>query len=70
MTHGLKPNKDVIEDLAQQAAAPVELVKNLYEAEVAKLKPGATVDDYIGVIASQRVKRKLLLRRRSVVPGS
>lgn len=70
MTHGVKPNKDVIEDLAQQAAAPVEVVKNLYEDEVAKLRRGATVEAYIGVIASQRVKRKLRSRRRSVAQGS
>jgi Protein of unknown function (DUF3562) len=66
MTHGPTGNKDVIEDLAQQTAAPVELVKELYEDEVTKLKAGATVDNYIGVIASQRVKRKLQLLRRSV----
>ena len=70
MTHGLKPNKDAIEDLAQQAAAPVELVRTLYEDELAKLKPGATVEKYIGVIASQRVKRRLRSRRRSVAQGS
>jgi Protein of unknown function (DUF3562) len=67
MTHGPKANNDVIEDLAQQTAAPVDLVKELYEDEVTKLKAGATVENYIGVIAGQRVKRKLRLRRR-VVP--
>jgi hypothetical protein len=70
MTHGPKPNKDVIEDLVQQTAAPVELVKNLYEDEVTKLKAGATVETYIGVLASQRVKRKLRARRRSLAQGS
>jgi hypothetical protein len=67
MTHGPKANNDVIEDLAQQTAAPVDLVKELYEDEVTKLKAGATVENYIGVIAGQRVKRKLRLRR-CVVP--
>jgi hypothetical protein len=70
MTHGPKSNKDVIEDLVQQTAAPVELVKNLYEDEVTRLKAGATVETYIGVLASQRVKRKLRARRRSVAQGS
>ena len=67
MTHG--SNKDVIEDLVQQTAAPVELDKYLYEDEVTKLKAGATVETYIGVLASQRVKRKLRARRRSVAQG-
>jgi hypothetical protein len=66
MPHGPKGNKDVIEDLARQTAAPVELVKELYEDEVTKLTADATVENYIGVIASQRVKRKLQARRRVV----
>jgi hypothetical protein len=66
MTHGPKANEGVIEDLARQTAAPVALVKVLYEDEVTKLKVGATVENYIGVIASQRVKRKLRSRHRSV----
>lgn len=66
MTHGPKGNKDLIEDLARQTAAPVELVKQLYEDEVTKLTAAATVENYIGVIASQRVKRKLQARRRVI----
>jgi predicted transcriptional regulator len=62
-------NKDVIEDLARQTAAPVEVVKDLYEDEVTRLKADATVENYIGVIASQRVKRKLRARRRAVAPA-
>ena len=64
MTDGPKAHQNVIEDLAQQTAAPIELVKDLYEDEVTKLKAGATVENYIGVIASQRVKRKLRARGR------
>jgi Protein of unknown function (DUF3562) len=64
MSERSKSNKDVIEDLAQQTATPVELVKDLYEDEVNKLRAGATVDDFIGILASQRVKRKLRGRRR------
>ena len=64
MTDGPNTHKNVIEDLAQQTAAPVELVRDLYEDEVTKLKAGATVENYIGVIASQRVKRKLRARGR------
>jgi hypothetical protein len=64
MTDHPKAQQDVIEDLAQQTATPIELVNDLYEQEVTKLKAGATVKNYIGVIASQRVKRKLRARRR------
>jgi hypothetical protein len=70
MTHGPKAHEDVIEDLAQQTAAPADLVKELYEHEVTKLKAGATVENYIGVIASQRVKRKLRSRRRAAAQES
>jgi hypothetical protein len=64
MTLPLQANRDVIEDLARRTAAPVELVKDLYDDEVTKLKADATVESYIPVIASQRVKRKLRTRRR------
>jgi hypothetical protein len=59
MTRRPQASKDVIEDLARRTAAPVELVKDLYEDEVTRLKADATVERYIPVIASQRVKRKL-----------
>jgi uncharacterized protein DUF3562 len=64
MTLPLQANRDVIEDLARRTAAPVELVKDLYDDEVTKLKADATVESYIPVIASQRVKRKLRTQRR------
>ena len=54
---------DVIADLARRTAAPVELIKDLYEKEVMKLKAGATVEKYIPVIARQRIKRRLRTRR-------
>jgi hypothetical protein len=66
MTHRQKVNTDLIEDLARQTAVPIALVKELYEDEVTKLKADATVENYIGVIAGQRVKRKLRSRRRAV----
>lgn len=65
MTHRQKANPNAIEELARQTEAPVELVKELYEDEVTKLKTDATVENYIGVIASQRVKRTLRSRRRA-----
>ena len=65
MTEGPSASKDVIEDLARQTATPTQLVRDLYDEEVAKLKAGATVDNFIGVIASQRVKRHLRAQRRT-----
>jgi hypothetical protein len=59
-------NTDVIEDLARRTARPVELVKELYEDEVRKLEAGATVQNYIALIAGQRVKQRLLARSREL----
>jgi hypothetical protein len=58
-------NTDATEDPVRRTAAPVELVNDLYDDEVTKLKADATVESYIPVIASQRVKRRLRTRRRS-----
>lgn len=66
MTLPLQASADVIEDLARRTASPIELVKGLYEDEVTKLQAHATVERYIPVIASQRVRRKLRRRRRDV----
>jgi hypothetical protein len=63
MTLRRQANKDVIEELARHTAAPLELVKDLYDDEVTRLKAYARVDSYIPVIASRRVKRKLRKRR-------
>ena len=65
MTLSLQANTDVIEDLARRTATAVELVKDLYEEEVTKLKADETVEGYIPVSASQRVKRELRMRSRS-----
>lgn len=66
MTLRLQANADVIEELARRTATPFELVKGLYEDEVTRLKADATVEHYIAVIATQRVRRKLHTRRRDV----
>lgn len=65
MTERPSANKDVIEDLARQTAMPTQLVRDLYDEEVTRLKAGATVDTFVGVIASQRVKRRLRAKRRT-----
>lgn len=65
MTEHPSARKDVIEDLARQTSTPVELVRDLYEEELTKLKASATVDNFVGVIATQRVKRRLRAQRRT-----
>jgi Protein of unknown function (DUF3562) len=45
--------------LANETGTSVDIVKSLYDEEVAALKAGATVTAFIGVIATQRVKRHL-----------
>ena len=65
MTERPSANKDVIEDLARQTAMPAQLVRDLYDEEVTKLKAGATVDTFVGAIAGQRVKRRLRAQRRT-----
>jgi hypothetical protein len=52
MTLCPQANTDVIEGPARRTATPVELVEDLYEDEVTKLKADATVDSYIPVLAS------------------
>jgi hypothetical protein len=65
MTEHLNSNNDVIEELARRTNVPVQVVRDLYEAEVTKLTADATVNNFIGVIAGQRVKRRLRGRRRT-----
>lgn len=65
MTEHLNSNEDVIDELARQTNVPVQVVRDLYEAEVTKLTADATVNNFISVIARQRVKRRLRGRRRT-----
>lgn len=69
MSEELNSNEDVIEELARQSEVPVQVVKDLYEAEVTELKAGATVNSFIGVIARQRVKKRLRGLRRTTSQG-
>jgi Protein of unknown function (DUF3562) len=45
--------------LAQQTDTAIDLVKSLYDQEIATLQAQATVKNFLGVIASRRVKRQL-----------
>lgn len=45
--------------LAAQTRAPVDIVRHLYEEELAALDAEATVKNFIGIIAGRRVKQRL-----------
>ncbi|HTC15307.1 MAG TPA: DUF3562 domain-containing protein [Steroidobacteraceae bacterium] len=56
----------MIASLARATHTSHEVVKNLYDEEVAKLHAHSTVKNFIGVIAGRRVKQRLT-RRAAVV---
>jgi Protein of unknown function (DUF3562) len=45
--------------IAQDTSTSVEVVKTLYEEEVATLVAQATIKQFVGVIATRRVKQQL-----------
>jgi hypothetical protein len=52
-----------IASLAHQTDSNRELVRHLYDEEIAALREKATVKNFIGVIASRRVKQRLRAMR-------
>ena len=69
----MKPSKEMteaqkhdraIEALASEAHAPVEEVKTLYESELAKVKEGARVQDFVPALAHRHARQALKRRRR------
>lgn len=52
-----------ITSLAKETATSTDLVRTLYEEEVASLKEQATVQQFVGVIATRLVRRKLRERK-------
>jgi len=52
-----------ITKLAKQAHADVDVVRHLYEEEIAALHNEASVKGFIGVIAARRVRQRLLAAR-------
>jgi hypothetical protein len=69
MTARLRTNTDVIEDLARRAAAPVELVKDLYDDEVTKLKTDAASCLRCGSVNVSREPKPISEINRSLVPS-
>lgn len=66
MSHAISPDAlqaksgdALVATLAHETATSTDLVKALYEEEVAALTERATVRQFIGVIATRRVKQQL-----------
>jgi Protein of unknown function (DUF3562) len=55
-----KSDDAAVAALARQTDTAVDVVRNLYDGEIAALRAQATVTSFIGVIASRRVKQHLL----------
>ena len=69
MTHAIsleavqsKSNDALVDTIARETETSTDLVKSLYEEEVATLTANATVRQFIGVIATKRVKQHLRSR--------
>jgi hypothetical protein len=54
-----KSNEAFVSAIARETATSIDLVRTLYEEEVAVLTEAATVRQFIGVIATKRVKQQL-----------
>lgn len=54
-----KSNDALVATIAHDTATSTDVVKALYEEEVAALSAHATVRQFIGVIATKRVKEQL-----------
>jgi hypothetical protein len=54
-----KANDAVVASIARETATSTDLVRTLYEEEVAALTASATVRQFIGVIATKRVRQQL-----------
>jgi hypothetical protein len=46
--------------LAQKTRTSIEVVKHLYDEEIAELQSKSTVKNFIGVIASRRARQRLM----------
>jgi uncharacterized protein DUF3562 len=66
MSHAISPealqarsSEAFVATIAHETATSTDLVKALYEEEVAALTERATVRQFIGVIATRRVRQQL-----------
>jgi len=51
-----------IESIAREVQRPIDLVKNVYDRELARLKDEATIKDYLLVLTSRRTRESFLQR--------
>jgi hypothetical protein len=58
-----KSNEAFVSAIAHETKMPIDVVRALYEEEVATLAHGATVRQFVGVIATRRVKQQLRANR-------
>jgi hypothetical protein len=56
-------NSDAIASLAEETQRPLPVVKEVYDAEFARLKDGARVTDYLVLFASRRARDALAQQR-------
>jgi hypothetical protein len=56
-------HQSVVSALAQEIRLPVADVKVVYEMEFARLKSSAKIKEYLALLASRRVREKLLGKR-------
>jgi len=52
-------NIDAIASLAEETQRPLPIVKEIYDAEFARLKDGARITDYLVLFASRRARDAL-----------
>jgi hypothetical protein len=52
-------DESAVAALAQRTRTPIEIVRHLYDQELAELRSKSTVKNFLGVIASRRVKERL-----------
>lgn len=57
-------NLSAIEELARESSLPVEEVKEVYENELARLRDGARITDFLILFASRRTRDTLAHRAR------
>jgi Protein of unknown function (DUF3562) len=59
-----KTNEAFVAAIAYETETPIDVVRALYEEEVTTLAQSATVRQFVGVIATKRVKQHLRANRR------
>jgi Protein of unknown function (DUF3562) len=59
-----KSNETFVSAIAYETETPIDVVRALYEEEVTTLAQSATVRQFVGLIATKRVKQHLRANRR------